>query len=394
MKILLKILHQPERFHDVKAVRAMIGMIIVALVLLGCGDGVSLPPAKIDAAASEQQAQAFVEAMKPRRPGKPVIAVLALNEGTETTDLLLPHALLQRAGVADVQAVAPRRGRVELYPALAVEVAQDLAGFDRDHPSGADYVIVPAMREDNDPAVTAWLRQQAGKGARIIGICVGGLVVGQAGLLDGRRFASHWYYRSTLLERHPGSTYVPHQRYVADRGVATSTGITASIPTILALVEAIGGRGKAQALAAELGVASWSPAHDSTLFGLNASRAWTYLLNKAAFWRHQQWSVDVRDGMDDVALALVADAWSRTGRVSVEASSASGPVTLRSGMVLMAQPAGQDTPRVPLAGTLKPAQQLDRTLCEIAERFGASRREWVMMEMEYPGTATDCASAG
>lgn len=390
----MKILHQPERFHDVKAVRAMIGTIIVALVLLGCGNGVSLPPAQIDAAASEQQAQAFVEAMKPHRPGKPVVAVLALNEGTETTDFLLPHALLRRAGVADVQAVAPRRGRVELYPALAVEIAQDLAGFDRSHPSGADYVIVPAMRDDNDPAVTAWLRQQAGKGARIIGICVGGLVVGQAGLLDGRRFASHWYYRSTLLERHPGSTYVPHQRYVADRGVATSTGITASIPTILALVEAIGGREKAQTLAAELGVASWSPAHDSTLFGLNAGRAWTYLLNKAAFWRHQQWSVDVQDGMDDVALALTADAWSRTGRVSVEASSASGPVTLRSGMVLIAQPAGKDAPRVPLAGTLKPAQQLDRTLCEIAERFGASRREWVMMELEYPGAATDCAYAG
>lgn len=390
----MKILHQPERFHNVKAVRALLGAIIVALVLTGCGNDVPLPPAKIDTAASEQQAQAFVEAMKPRRPGKPVIAVLALNEGTETTDFLLPHALLQRAGVANVQAVAPRRGRVELYPALAVEVAQDLAGFDRSHPSGADYVIVPAMREDNDPAVTAWLQQQADKGARIVGICVGGLVVGQAGLLDGRRFTSHWYYRDTLLDRHPGATYVPHQRYVADRGVATSTGVTASMPTILALVEAIGGRGKAQALAAELGVTSWSPAHDSALFGLNARRAWTYLLNKAAFWRHEQWSVDVRDGMDDAALALATDAWSRTGRVSVEASSVSGPVTLRSGMVLMAQPAGKDAPRMPLAGMLKPAQQLDRTLCEIAERFGAARREWVMMELEYPGAANNCPHAG
>jgi hypothetical protein len=33
----------------------------------------------------------------------------------------------------------------------------------------------------------------------------------------------------------------------------------------------------------------------------------------------------------------------------------------------------------------KPMQQLERTLCEIAERCGAARREWVMMEMEYAG---------
>ena len=123
--------------------------------------------------------------------GKPVVAVLAPNEGTETTDFLLPHAVLQRAGVVDVQVVAPRRGRVLLYPALQVEVAQDLASFDRAYPSGADYVIVPAMRDDNNPAIAAWLKQQADRGARIAGVCVGALVVGRAGLLDGRRFTTH-----------------------------------------------------------------------------------------------------------------------------------------------------------------------------------------------------------
>ncbi len=40
---------------------------------------------------------------------------------------------------------------------------------------------------------------------------------------------------------------------------------------------------------------------------------------------------------------------------------------------------------------IKQRRQLDRTLCEIAERYGASRREWVMMEMEYAGAATACA---
>ncbi|RST49620.1 thiamine biosynthesis protein ThiJ [Variovorax sp. DXTD-1] len=301
---------------------------LAVLAVTACGSATPLlPPPPADAAMFARAQQAFVDALKPVRAGRPVIAVLALNEGTEMTDLLLPHAVLRRADVAEVRIVAPRSGRVTLYPALEIDGAQDFAGFDRQNPSGADYVIVPAMITDDDPAVSAWLKQQAARGARVIGVCSGALVVGRAGLLDGRRFAGHWYDRGTLHKRHPGATYVPHQRYVVDRGVATTTGITASVPTMLALLEAIGGPEKAKAVATELGVASWSPEHDSTPFYLDAGRRADFLLNKAAFWRQERRSIEVRQGSDDIALALVADAWSRSGRASVEAVSDSGPVS-------------------------------------------------------------------
>jgi putative intracellular protease/amidase len=374
-----------------KWVRALIGASIAALGLAGCGTSAPQAPVQDDAATIARDKQGFVEALKPRAPGRPVVAVLALNESTEMTDLLVPHAVLQRAGVAEVRIVAPRAGRVSLYPALEVDGAQDMASFDRMHPSGADYVIVPAMRTDDDPAVKGWLQRQAQQGARVIGVCSGARVVGQAGLLDGRRFAGHWYDRSTLLRRHPGATYVPNRRYVVDRGVATTTGITASVPTVLALVEAIGGRERAQAVAAELGVAAWDPAHDSAPFKLDAGRAWTYVVDKAVFWREERWRVEVQSGSDDVALALAVDAWMRTGRVSVEAASASGPVRLKSGLLLIAQPAGSGSPRVPLSPALKPAQQLDLTLCEIADRYGVVRRDRVMREMEYPRPESACA---
>jgi putative intracellular protease/amidase len=331
---------------------------------------------------AEQQTQAFVDAMKPRHAERPSIAVVASNGGTETNDFLLPHALLQRAGVADVHTISSRRGIVELFPTLQVRLAEDFATFDRMHPSGPDYVIVPAMRHDDDPAVIAWIARQAERGARIIGVCAGALVLGRAGLLDGRRFATHWYYRKAALRRHPRASFVANQRYVVDCGVATTTGITASVPTTLALVEAIGGAAKARALAEDIGQASWSPSHDSSRFVLTAARRWDYVTNKLAFWRRERWSVDVCDGMDDLALALAADAWSRTGLVSVEAS-APGPVKLRSGLELVARATARDATRMPLDPAIRPMEQLDGTLCEIGDRFGAARRDWVMMELEY-----------
>nr|WP_298724756.1 DJ-1/PfpI family protein [uncultured Steroidobacter sp.] len=356
---------------------------IALLALAGCGSDVPSPPAA-DATVAAQQATAFIEAIKPRRDGKPVIAILARNEGTEITDFLLTHAVLQRADIADVHAVAPRSGRVSLYPALQVEVTQDLATFDRTYPEGADYVIVPAMSDSNDDAILSWLKRQSDHGARIIGICAGGLVVGNAGLLDGRRFTTHWYYVDELRDSHPTAVYVPHQRYVINDHIATTTGITASVPTMLALIEAIGGRDRAQALATEFGVESWTPMHDSSLFGLNLERRFRYIVNKLAFWRRDEMRVDVVDGMDDIALAFTADAWSRTGHITVQAA-APAPVKLRSGITLLPEPAADDAAALPLASDLKPMEQLDRTLCDIGSRFGTARREWVMMELEYPG---------
>jgi putative intracellular protease/amidase len=339
------------------------------------------------AASADTDRQAFVDAIKPTRTKPPVVAVLALNEGTETTDFLVPHAVLQRAGVASVEAVAPRRGRVVLMPALEVEVQQDLAAFDLKHPAGADYVVVPAMHVDDDPAILGWLRAQAAKGAVVIGICSGALVVGQAGLLDGRRFTGHWYDRSDLLKRHPTASHVPNQRYLADRRVATTTGISASVPVTLALVEAIGGAARAKALAAELGLESWGPEHDSAPFKLSVGGAWTVAMNSVAFWRHEQVGIVVRDGTDDIQLAFAADAWSRTYRSSaIAVADTAAPIRLHSGFTLFPAAASATKAgihRLTLPTQVKPAQQLDRTLCEIGRRYGAATREWVAIEMEY-----------
>ncbi|WP_161811449.1 DJ-1/PfpI family protein [Steroidobacter agaridevorans] len=361
---------------------------LAMIALAGCGSDVPSPP-PVDAAISAQQAAAFVEAIKPRREGRPVIAVVARNEGTETTDFLLTHAVLQRAGIADVHAVAGRAGPVSLYPALQIEIAQDLASFDQAYPTGADYVIVPAMSEPEmtatrDGAILSWLNKQSDHGARIISVCAGAVVLGKAGLLDHRRFTTHWYFLDGLRESHPTAVYVPHQRYVIDSNIGTTTGISASVPAMLSLIEAIGGREKAQALATEFGVESWTPVHDSSLFGLDFSRGLSFVLNKMAFWRDDQMRVDVVNGMDDITLAFTADAWSRTGHMTVQAA-APAPVQLRSGITLLPEGGAEDAAPLPLTPDLKPMEQLDRTLCEIGSRFGTSRREWVMIELEYPG---------
>ena len=81
-----------------------------------------------------------------------------------------------------------------LFPALKIEPQATVADFDTRHPDGADYVIVPNMSRHDDPVLLQWIRSQAAKGAIVVGVCAGSLIVAEAGLLDGKRATTHWYY--------------------------------------------------------------------------------------------------------------------------------------------------------------------------------------------------------
>ena len=215
---------------------------------------------------AKEERDATIAALKPPKRQRPLVAIIGINDSTEATDYLMPYGILRRADVADVVALATRPGPVRLFPVLTVEPQATIADFDAQHPEGADYVIVPAMSRDDDPAALQWIKSQAARGAIIIGVCAGAKVVGNTGLLDGKRATTHWYYLKELRDKHPAIHYVADRRLVVDGGVATTTGITASMPMSLTLIEAIAGRDKAEAVGRDLGLTHWDARHDSDAF--------------------------------------------------------------------------------------------------------------------------------
>ncbi len=184
-----------------------IGLAVVALGALGFGGWIfSLPDAAIiepPPPVPQEEYDATLAALKPPKRERPLIAIVGANEGTETTDYLMPFGLLKRADVADVIALSTKPGPVLLYPVFTVEPQATIADFDAQHPDGADYVLVPAMKRQDDPAVLQWIKAQREKGALVVGVCAGALVVANAGLLDGHRATTHWYALDDLLEQHP-----------------------------------------------------------------------------------------------------------------------------------------------------------------------------------------------
>ena len=351
----------------------------------------SLPPAPAGGGAPpvpREEAEAMVAALKPPKRQRPLIAILGANDGTETTDYLMPYGILRRADIADVVALGMEPGPVTLYPALRVVPQATVMEFDARHPEGADHVIVPAMQRDDDPAVLQWIRSQAAKGAIIISVCAGAKIVGNAGLLDGRRATTHWYYLKQLRERHPALRYDADRRLVVDRGVATTTGISASMPMALTLIEAIAGRDKARAVGRDLGIPEWDARHDSDAFRFTRPFALTAIGNRLAFWNHEQLGIELAPGFDEVTLAVVADAWSRTFRSrAVSFAGTADALRSRNGIGILPDRIATNWPaerRLPAVGEQAPAKALDQTLHAIAARYGARTADFVAMQLEYP----------
>ncbi len=168
--------------------------------------------------------------------------------------------LLDIAGPAQVFASASEQAEGRAVPAYRVTVVSrdggeigtsagvglssvsfgDAAGksFDTVIASGGHGVQAAA----EDTATVNWLRAQAATARRACSVCTGAFLLAAAGLLAGKRAATHWGYCDALAAQHPDVRVDGNSIFVEDGGVWTSAGVTAGIDLSLALVEADLGR--------------------------------------------------------------------------------------------------------------------------------------------------------
>jgi len=100
-----------------------------------------------------------------------------------------------------------------------------------------------------DPVLVDWVRERATQARRVASVCTGAFLLAAAGVLDGRRAATHWKYCAKLAQRFPAVRVEPDPIFVCDGQVWTSAGVTAGIDLALALVEQDLGRTVALAVA-------------------------------------------------------------------------------------------------------------------------------------------------
>lgn len=112
-----------------------------------------------------------------------------------------------------------------------------------------DLVLVPGGPGVNplleDAEVLEFLRRAAAETRYVVSVCTGALILGAAGLLRGRRAATHWMSRELLRAF---GTEPAAERVVKDGKFITGGGVTAGIDVALSVVAEIAGRAAAEAI--------------------------------------------------------------------------------------------------------------------------------------------------
>jgi transcriptional regulator GlxA family with amidase domain len=182
-------------------------------------------------------------------------------QGSELLDVSGPWEVLSHANellgyeAYALELVTLAAGEVRTRHGLVLGGARSLRALER---RGLPDLLLIAggspllpMPED-ERRFARWLAQHHAQIPMLVSICTGAFVLGEAGLLDGRRVTTHWRFIAELRRRFPRARVVDDGIFEQSDRVWTSAGITAGIDLCLALVEQAHGRASAMAVAKNL----------------------------------------------------------------------------------------------------------------------------------------------
>ena len=89
----------------------------------------------------------------------------------------------------------------------------------------------------HDPALLDWLRATSTRARRVASVFSGIFVLAEAGLLDGRRVTTHWYFSEKLQHDYPALRVDPERLFIRDGHIVTSAGVASGMDLSLSMVE-------------------------------------------------------------------------------------------------------------------------------------------------------------
>jgi transcriptional regulator GlxA family with amidase domain len=202
----------------------------------------------------------FLPMTRPHR-----IAIVAY-EGCQLLDVTGPAAVFGAANETaahpfyDVAIVSPDGGAVVSNCGVALHSRKIGGQPDTLLVAGGSRGLKAAMER---PDLRRWLRKVAPKTRRYGSVCTGAFVLAAAGLLDGKRVATHWSSCRRLAERFAAIDVDAESLYVVDGKVWTSAGVTTGIDMALALVEADLGAATANLIARHFVLYARRPGYQS-----------------------------------------------------------------------------------------------------------------------------------
>lgn len=103
-----------------------------------------------------------------------------------------------------------------------------------------DVLVVPGgwgtRREMTNDRLITWIAERGRQVTTLTSVCTGSLLLGKAGLLDGKRATTHWRVLEDMRRLFPSVDVIEDQHVVEEGDMMTSAGISAGIDMALRVV--------------------------------------------------------------------------------------------------------------------------------------------------------------
>lgn len=113
-----------------------------------------------------------------------------------------------------------------------------------------DIFVVPGgfgtRREISNPAMLDFIRETSQVAELTLSVCTGALLLGAAGLLEGRSATTHWAAMDELRALETGAHILPEARIVDNGSIVVAAGVSAGIDAALHVVSRLFGRKQAE----------------------------------------------------------------------------------------------------------------------------------------------------
>jgi transcriptional regulator GlxA family with amidase domain len=135
--------------------------------------------------------------------------------------------------IFDFHVTAAEPGPIRTKLGFDIVVHEDLSAAD-----DADLIAIPAYEAGLPihPEILRVVREAEARGAWVLSVCSGAFVLGEAGVLNGRRSTTHWMFADALARAYPDTQVDPDVLFVEDRRVVTGAGTAAGIDAALHIV--------------------------------------------------------------------------------------------------------------------------------------------------------------
>jgi putative intracellular protease/amidase len=312
-------------------------------------------------------------ANRPTSGGPLVVAVGLGTSGTVGSDALAPYEVFATSPKFSVYTVAATADAVPTQSGPFIVPTYTFADTATGRAPRPDVVVVPAVEDPDGPqeaALRAWITDQAGRGARILGVCAGARVLAATGLLDGRTATSHWSWIGPLREQHPRVHWVKGRRFVQDGRITTTAGITSGIPGALQVMADLAGPDEASRVGQVVRYPNWSVHGDTTIPTQSFTLADLPVgLNTLIPWGRPTVGVALTDGIGEIDVASTFEVYSVSYAARAVPVATNGTVTTKHGMVVLAN-TPQDAPSLTRMAVPGPGgvPSLDPQLREWSER--------------------------